>query len=68
MEIEDAVASAVAGRPALVKQFLHKQIRDALNERFDRGEQVVAGDVADILATMESDFGVGFPRPLVART
>jgi N-methylhydantoinase B len=68
MEIEDAVAGAVAGRQALVKQFLHKQLRDAINKRFDDGEQVVAADVADILATLLSDFGVGFPRPLVATT
>jgi len=62
MELEDAVASAVAGRPALVKQFLHKRIRDAITRRFDCGERVLAADVADMLVAMESDFGVGFPR------
>ena len=62
MELEDAVASAVAGRPALVKQLLHKRIRDAITRRFDCGERVLAADVADMLVAMESDFGVGFPR------
>jgi hypothetical protein len=62
MEIEDAVANAVAGRPALIKQFLHQRLREAISRRFEAGEPVEAGDVAAMLAAMESDFGVGFPR------
>jgi N-methylhydantoinase B len=60
--LEDAIASAVAGRRAVLKQFLHKQLRDAITERFERGESTEPGDVAAILAGLEAHLGVGFPR------
>ena len=62
LELEDAVAHAVASRPAVIKQFLHKYLRDALTRRFDAGESVQPAEVPEMLAAMESTLAVGFPR------
>ncbi len=62
MELEDALAAAVAGRPAVLKQFLHKQLKDTITERFESGVPVRPGEVAQLLASMESNLVAGFPK------
>jgi len=69
LELEDALAAAVDGRPALLKQFLHKRLKDVITARFEEGEPVQPAQVAALLAELESQLGAGYPkrrRPVTA--
>jgi N-methylhydantoinase B len=62
LELEDAIAAALHGRAALLKQFLHKQLRTAITDRFESGEHIEPSEVAGMLSAMEVDLAVGYPR------
>jgi N-methylhydantoinase B len=66
LELEDAVAAAVAGRPAVLKQFLHKRLKDVITERFESSEPVKPEEVAGLLASIEAGALTGFPKPRLA--
>lgn len=63
--LEDAVAEAVASLPTLLRQFLHRQLKSAIEERLTRGEVVKPEDVKAILTELEGRLAVSYPRAKV---
>ncbi|MBV9355405.1 MAG: hydantoinase B/oxoprolinase family protein [Chloroflexi bacterium] len=68
LELEDALAAAVDGRPAVLKQFLHKRLKDAITVRFEQGESVEPAQIPALLAELESEVGAVYPKRRVAVT
>jgi N-methylhydantoinase B len=61
VELEDALWSAVAAEPSVLRQFLHARLKLAIAERFRRGESVTPADVPDLVRSMRTRFTAGYP-------
>jgi len=62
IELEDALAEAVAGQPAVLRQFLHHQLKRLIAERIQRGEVVDASTLAGLVGQVSERFSAGYPR------
>ena len=57
-ELEDALIQSVADLPVQLQQFLHQRLHDEIVARFDRGEAIEPGDVAQILNEQRQQLGL----------
>ena len=63
MALEDALAHAIAGQPAVLRQFLHQQLKRLIADRHARGETVRPEDLDALVVEIGARLSAGYPTP-----
>jgi N-methylhydantoinase B len=61
MALEDALAQAIADQPAVLRQFLHHQLKRLIAERMERGEAIDPAGVPAMVSEVGRRLGAGYP-------
>ena len=61
LELEDAMARAIADQPAVLRQFLHHQLKQLIAARFARGESVPPESLGGLVAELGERLSAGYP-------
>jgi N-methylhydantoinase B len=62
LNLEDALAQAIADQPAVLRQFLHHQLKQLIAERLAQGESVPPESIGGLVAELGQRFSAGYPR------
>jgi hypothetical protein len=69
LPLEDALAHAIADQPAVLRQFLHHELKRLITDRLARGETVEPGTVGALVAEVGQRVSAGYPpSPATSRT
>src|SRR6185503_3339202 len=63
MALEDALANAIADQPAVLRQFLHHELKRLIGDRLARGEIVEPGGLDALVAEVGQRLSAGYPAP-----
>jgi N-methylhydantoinase B len=66
VELEDALSQAVASLPVLLRQFMHRRLKQVIEARLARGETVAPEQVPAIFAHLETEAEIGYPKRRVS--
>ncbi len=66
VELEDALSTAVASLPVLLRQVMHRRLKQVIEARLTRGEAVVPEQVPSIFAHLEAEADIGYPKRRVS--
>jgi N-methylhydantoinase B len=63
--LEDALADAIADQPAVLRQFLHHQVKRVITDRVAHGESVEPSEVSAIASEVSLRLSSGYPSSAV---